>query len=84
MQQKITRNVHIFWPRKLNTLGLLLTKTEYIWISIKTIIELPDPNDLKQLQNFFCGDNYYSKFTSKMTEIAKPLYCFIEKKKGTK
>ena len=64
--------------------GFIIDKTEYIWISIKTIIELPDPNDLKQLQNFFCGDNYYSKFTSKMTEIAKPLYCFIEKKKGTK
>ena len=41
--------------------------------------KLPKPKDLKQLQRFLRGINYYSKFIPNMAEIAKLFYCLIEK-----
>ena len=46
---------------------------------IDAINELPEPKDLKQLQSFLGGINYYSKFIPNMAEIGKPLYCLLEK-----
>ena len=47
---------------------------------IKAIVELPEPTDLKQLQSFLGGINYYSKFIPNMADITKPLYSLLEKK----
>ena len=46
---------------------------------IDAINELPEPKDLKQLQSFLGGINYYSKFIPNMAEIGKPLYYLLEK-----
>ena len=46
---------------------------------IDAINELPEPKDLKQLQSFLGGIDYYSKFIPNMAEIAKPLYRLLEK-----
>ena len=46
---------------------------------VKAINELAKPKDLKQLQRFLGGINYYSKFIPNMADIAKPLYRLIEK-----
>ena len=46
---------------------------------INAMHELPEPKDLKQLQSFLVGINYYPKYILNMTEIAKPLYSLIEK-----
>ena len=40
---------------------------------------MAEPKDLKQLQSFLGGINYYSKFIPNMADIAKPLYRLIEK-----
>ena len=47
---------------------------------MRAIVELPEPTDLKQLQSFLGGINYYSKFMPNMADIAKPLYRLLEKK----
>lgn len=44
---------------------------------IQSIVELPEPSDLKQLQSFLGGINYYSKFIP-MADIAKSLYKLLE------
>ena len=46
---------------------------------INAINELPEPKDLKQLQNFLGGINYYSKFIPNMADTVKPLYRLLEK-----
>ena len=46
---------------------------------INAIHELPEPKNLKQLQSFLVGINYYPKYILNMAEIAKPLYSLIEK-----
>ena len=46
---------------------------------IDPIINMPQPTNVKQLQNFLGGVNYYSKFIPNMADIAKHLYKPIEK-----
>ena len=46
---------------------------------INAINELPEPKDLKYLQMFLGGINYYSKFIANVAEIPKPLYRLLEK-----
>ena len=36
---------------------------------INAIHELPEPKDLKQLQSFLVGINYYPKYILNMTEL---------------
>lgn len=46
---------------------------------IKAITWVPGPSDLKQLQSFLDGINYYSKFILSMVKIVKPPYRLIKK-----
>ena len=45
---------------------------------IDPIINMPQPTDVKQLQSFLGAVNYYSKFISNITDIAKHLYKLID------
>ena len=46
---------------------------------IKSILEIPEPTNVKQLQSFIGGINYYSRFIDNMSTITKPLYRLLEK-----
>ena len=46
---------------------------------IEAIKNAPFPTNLKELQSFLGGINYYSRYIPKMAEIAKPLYDLLKK-----
>ena len=71
----------MFFVKEIEYVGFIINKNG-IRLNphkIDAINELPEPKDLKQLQSFLGGINYYSKFIPNMAEIGKPLYCLLEK-----
>ena len=70
-----------FFAKEIEYVGFILDKNgvHVNQNKVKTINELAEPKDLKQLQSFLGGINYYSKFIPNMADIAKPLYRLIEK-----
>ena len=71
----------MFFVKEIEYVGFIINKNG-IRLNphkIDAINELPESKDLKQLQSFLGGLNYYSKFIPNMAEIAKPLYCLLEK-----
>ena len=71
----------MFFVKEIEYVGFIINKNG-IRLNphkIDAINELPEPKDLKQLQSFLGGINYYSKFIPIMAEIAKPLYRLLEK-----
>ena len=71
----------MFFVKEIKYVGFIINKngTRLNPHKIDAINELPEPKDLKQLQSFLGGINYYSKFIPNMSEIALPLYCLLEK-----
>ena len=71
----------MFFVREIEYVGFIINRNG-IHLNphkINAVYELPEPKDLKQLQSFLRGMNYYSKFIPNMAEIAKPLYRLLEK-----
>ena len=70
-----------FFEKEIEYVGFILDKNgvHVNQNKVKAINELAEPKDLKQLQIFLGGINYYSKFIPNMADIAKPLYRLIEK-----
>ena len=70
----------MFFVKEIEYLGFIINKNG-IHLNphkINAINEIPEPKDLKQVQNFLGGINYYSKFGPNMADIAKP-YRLLEK-----
>ena len=70
-----------FFAKEIEYVGFILDKNgvHVNQNKVKAINELAEPKDLKQLQSFLGGINYYSKFIPDMADIAKPLYHLSEK-----
>ena len=46
---------------------------------IDALLEIAEPKNLKELQSFIGGVNYYSRFIPNMSTIATPLYQLLKK-----
>ncbi len=66
-----------FWDMFLNKDGIAPTQEH-----VKAILDLPQPQDIKQLQALIGKVNYYNKFIKGFSSIAAPLNAL--KKKGVK
>ena len=71
----------MFFVKEIEYVGFIINKSGICLNphKINAINELPEPKDLKQLQSFLGGINYYSKCIPNMAEIGKPLYRLLEK-----
>ena len=76
----VNKKKYTFFAKEIEYVGFILDKNgvHVNQNKVKAINELPEPKDLKQLQSFLGGLNYYSKFIPNMTDIAKALYRLIE------
>ena len=71
----------MFFVKEIEYVGFIINKSGICLNphKINAINELLEPKDLKQLQSFLGGINYYSKCIPNMAEIGKPLYRLLEK-----
>ena len=71
-----------FFMKEIKNLGHIISK-EGIRVDpdkYDAISNAPAPKNVKELQGFIGGINYYSKFIPKMAQICKPLYKNFYKK----
>ena len=81
MGATVNRNKCVFLADEVEYVGFIIDKNGVrpTQKKIESIVKIPEPSNLKELQSFIGGINYYSRFIDNMSTIAKPLYRLIEK-----
>ena len=81
MGATVNKKKCVFFADEVEYVGFIIDKNgvRLTPSKIEAICKIPEPTNIKELQSFIGGINYYARFIPNMSSIAKPLYRLIEK-----